>query len=72
MDKVPMREIKLNTAIMAATMLGIAQREKRLGTRLDRAGVEALIEETGFDAYLKSEGIWEDFQAGRRGRIPTP
>jgi hypothetical protein len=72
MDKVPMRELKLNTAIMAATMLGIAQREKRLGKRLDRAGVEALIEETGFDAYLKSEGIWEDFQAGRRGRIPTP
>ena len=72
MDKVPLRELKLNTAIMAATLLGIAQREERLAKRLDRAEVEALIEETGFDAYLKSEGIWEDFQAGRRGRIATP
>jgi hypothetical protein len=68
LDKVPIRDLKLNTAIMAATMLGIAQREERLGERLGRAELEALIEETGFDQYLKDEGIWEDFLAGRRGR----
>jgi len=70
MDKVPIRDLKLNTAIMAATMLGIAQRDARLGERLGRAEVEALIKETGFDQYLKDEGIWEDFLAGRRGRAP--
>ena len=70
MDKVPIRDLKLNTAIMASTMLGIAQRDARLGARLSRAEIEALIKETGFDQYLKDEGIWEDFLAGRRGRAP--
>ena len=68
MDKVPIRELRLNTAIMAAALLGISQREERLGERLGRAELETLIEETGFDEYLEDEGIWEDFLAGRRGR----
>jgi carboxypeptidase Q len=68
MDKVPIRELKLNTAIMAATVLGISQRDERLGKRLDRFELEALIHETGFVDYLESEGLWEEFVAGRRGR----
>jgi len=68
MDKVPIRDLKLNTAIMAATLLGVSQRDKRVGARLGRAELEALIQESGFDEYLKDEGIWDDFLAGRRGR----
>lgn len=71
MDKVPIRDLKLNTAIMATAMLGIAQREERLGRRLSRGEVETLVQETGFVDYLKDEGIWEDFLAGRRGRVPV-
>ena len=66
------QDLKLNTAIVAATVLGIAQREERIGKRLDRAELEALIRDTGFDDYLNSEGIWEDFLAGRRGRTQGP
>lgn len=68
LDKVPIRDLKLNTAIMAATLLGISQREERMGRRLGRPELETLIQDTGFVEYLKSEGIWEDFVAGRRGR----
>ena len=68
LDKVPLRELRLNTAVMATAMLGISEREERLGSRLTRAEVEALIEETGFVDYLKDEGLWESFQTGTRGR----
>ena len=53
---------------MATALVGISQREERLGHRLSRAEVETSIEESGFDSYLRNEGIWEDFLAGRRGR----
>ena len=72
MDKVPIRDLKLNTAIMAATLLGISQRDERLGKRLDRTELEALFHRSEFVDYLKSEGIWEDFLAGKRGRAPGP
>lgn len=68
LDKVPIRDLKLNTAIVATTILGISQREDRLGKRLGRTELEALIQSTGFIEYLKNENIWEDFLAGRRGR----
>jgi carboxypeptidase Q len=70
MDKVPIRDLELNTAIMAVTLLGISQRDERLGRRLDHAELEALFQQTGFVHYLKSRGMWEDFLAGRRGRAP--
>jgi carboxypeptidase Q len=72
MDKVPIRDLKLNTAIMATALLGISQREERLGKRLGRAELETLIQDTGFIDYLKDEGIWEEFLAGRRGRGLEP
>jgi len=68
MDKVSLRALKLNTAVMATALVGISQREERLGHRLSRAEVETSIEESGFDSYLRDEGMWEDFLAGRRGR----
>jgi carboxypeptidase Q len=71
-DKVSVRELKLNTAIMAVTLLGIAQRDEPLGKRLDRSELEALIEGTDFVDSLKLAGIWDDFQNGRRGRAPNP
>jgi hypothetical protein len=72
MDKVPIRDLKLNTAIMATALLGISQREERLGKRLDHTELETLIQDTGFIDYLKDEGIWEEFLAGRRGRALEP
>lgn len=68
MDKVDIRELKLHTAYAAVTVVGIANRDARLGPRQTRAEVEALLKETGFEQYLKDSGMWNDWLAGRRGR----
>jgi len=69
-DKVDIRELKLHTAYAAATVVGIANREARLGKRQSRAEVEQLLRETGFDQYMKAFGMWESWMDGRRGRQP--
>ncbi len=68
MDKVDIRELKLHTAYAAVTVVGIANRAGRLGKRQSRAEIEALIQETGFDKYLKDFGHWEGWVSGQRGR----
>ena len=67
-DKADIRELKMNTAIAAITVYGIAQRAERLGKRQTRAEIEALLKETGLDQQLKTFGIWEMWQRGDRGR----
>jgi len=68
MDKVDIRELKLHTAYAAVTVVGIANRDARLGPRQSRTEVESLLKETGFEQYLKDSGMWDDWLAGRRGR----
>jgi hypothetical protein len=68
LDKVSLRDLRLNAAVMATAILGISEREERVGSRLSRAEVEALVQDTGFASYLEEEGIWEEFLAGTRGR----
>jgi hypothetical protein len=58
----------LHTAYAAVTVVGIANRAGRLGKRHSRAEIEALIQETGFDKYLKDFGHWEGWVSGQRGR----
>lgn len=70
MDKVDMRELKLNTALAAVTAWGIADRVEPLGKRLSRAEMDALVKETGLDQQLKSIGYWDDWRSGARGRKP--
>lgn len=69
-DKVDIRELKLNTALAAVTVWGIADRTEAIGKRQSRAEVEATLKETGLDRELQLLGIWNDFQAGARGRQP--
>jgi len=68
LDKVDVRALKLRAAYVGVTLLGLSDRDGRAGARLSRAEVEALIERTGFDRYLKDEGYWEAWQRGERGR----
>lgn len=68
MDKVDILQLKLQTAYAAVTMLGIANRDERLGRRYTRAEVEALIKAKGFDTYMKRNGIWPQWVKGERGR----
>jgi carboxypeptidase Q len=69
-DKIDIRELKLNTVLAAVTVWGIADRVEPIGKRLSRAEMESLMKETGLDKDMKSEGYWDDWQSGARGRKP--
>ena len=68
MDKVDIRELKLNTALAAVTVWGIADKAEPLGKRQSRSELEALMKETGLDKQLQGLGLWPAFQSGERGR----
>ena len=70
LDKVDIRELKLNTALAALTAWGIADRTEPIGKRLTRPELDALVKETGLDQQMKLLGYWDDWQSGARGRKP--
>ena len=70
LDKVDIRELKLNTALAALTAWGIADRVEPLGKRLTRAELDVLVKETGLDQQMKALGYWDAWQTGTRGRKP--
>jgi carboxypeptidase Q len=70
LDKVDIRELKLNTTIAALTAWGLADRPSPLGKRLSRAELETLMKESGLDQQMKSMGFWHDWEQGIRGRQP--
>jgi carboxypeptidase Q len=69
-DKVDIRESKLNTVLAAVMAWGIADRVEPIGKRLSRAELEEMLKRTGLDKQLKTEGYWEGWQSGARGRQP--
>src|ERR1700730_141663 len=69
-DKVDIRELKINTALAAVTVWGIADRAEPLGKRLSRAEMDRLLKETQLDEKMKQLGYWEPWQNGTRGRKP--
>jgi carboxypeptidase Q len=70
LDKVDIRELKLNTALAALTAWGIADRSEPLGKRLSRGELDVLVKETGLDQQMKALGYWDAWQSGTRGRKP--
>ncbi|HEY1482927.1 MAG TPA: M20/M25/M40 family metallo-hydrolase [Candidatus Acidoferrum sp.] len=68
LDKVDIRELKLNTILAAVTAWGIADRAEPIGKRLSRAELDALVKETGLDQQMKTLGYWDEWQSGARGR----
>jgi carboxypeptidase Q len=70
LDKVDIRELKINTAIAALTAWGIADHAEPLGKRLSRAEIEQQLKDTGLDEKMKQMGLWHDWESGNRGRQP--
>jgi carboxypeptidase Q len=70
LDKVDIRELKLNTTIAALTAWGLADRPTPLGKRLSRTELETLMKESGLDQQMKSMGFWQAWENGTRGRQP--
>jgi carboxypeptidase Q len=69
-DKVDMRELKLNAALSAGTVWGIADRAEPIGKRLSRTEIEQQLKDSGLDEKMKLQGFWEGWQKGTRGRQP--
>jgi len=69
-DKVDIRELKINSALAAVTVWGIADRVAPLGRRLSRSEMERLLKETHLDQKMEQLGYWEPWQKGTRGRKP--
>lgn len=67
-DKVSIPQLKKHVAEAAVLTFGIANAPDRLGPRLRRAQVEETMRETHLDEQLKIFGIWQQWEAGKRGR----
>lgn len=70
LDKVDIREVKLNTAIIGVTAFGIAESEARFGPRQSRAEIEAMLKQSGLAQQLQLVGVWPMWEKGIRGRQP--
>jgi hypothetical protein len=66
-DKVDQQQLKLNSAIVAATVWGFANSDERL-PRHSREQIENLISATDLEQQMRNFGVWEDWAAGNRGR----
>jgi len=70
LDKVDIRELKINVAIIGVAAFGIAESAERFGPRQTRAEIEAMLKQTGLDQQLQMVGVWKQWQSGARGRQP--
>src|SRR6202140_317396 len=70
LDKVDIRELKLNTTIAALPAWGLAGRPSPLGGRLSRAPRETLMKETRLDQQSKPMGYWKNWKKGSPCRQP--
>jgi hypothetical protein len=63
-------DLKRNTAIVAVTAFGVAERAEPLGPRQSRTEVESLLTKWGLEPQMKTTGLWTLWQSGERGRLP--
>jgi Zn-dependent M28 family amino/carboxypeptidase len=66
-DKVDLKNLKINSAIVAAVALGFANMEVDWKQQ-SRPEVERLVSSTDLEAQMKMFGIWDQWIEGRRGR----
>jgi hypothetical protein len=67
-DKVDLAQLKKHVAEAAALTLGIANAPVRPGPRLNHAQIEQTLHETHMDEQLKTFGMWDSWESGKRGR----
>jgi len=71
-DKVDMDQVRARAQIAAATILGLADLDRRIGPRLDRDGVEKMLQRSGMADQMKFLQLWDDWESGERGRQASP
>lgn len=67
---VELADLKHNTAVVAVTAFGIAERAAPIGPRQFHAEIESLLETLGLDLQMKTAGTWKQWESGERGRLP--
>ena len=69
-DKVDLKSLKVNSAIIAALTLSFANLadEKVSWKRQDRTAIQALIEQHKIEFSMRMLGVWEEWIKGERGR----
>jgi hypothetical protein len=69
-DKINIADLKRNTAIVAVTAFGIAERAAPIGPRQSRSQIKSLLETSGLERDMKGTGLWPLWESGERGRLP--
>jgi carboxypeptidase Q len=67
-DKVDIPQLKKHVALASYLALTIANLPECLGPRQNRQQVEALMRETKLDEQLRTFGLWDQWESGKRGR----
>jgi carboxypeptidase Q len=67
-DKVDLGNLRNQVGEAAAVVFGIADSAQPYGTRQSRQQVEQLLLDTHLDRAMKTNGVWSDWQSGKRGR----
>jgi hypothetical protein len=67
-DKTETADLKRDTAIVAVTAFGIAERAEPIGPRQSRAEIESLLKITGLEQQMKAIDLWPLWESGERGR----
>ncbi len=67
-DKVDFPQLKKHVAEMTVVAFGIANAPDRIGPRLSRPEIEKTLLDTHADQLMKTMGIWEEWESGKRGR----
>ena len=67
-DKVDFAQLKKHVAEAAVLSLELADLPQKIGPRLTHDQIEQTMKDTGSVDMLKSDGIWDDWVSGNRGR----
>jgi hypothetical protein len=69
-DKVDLKSLKLNSAIVAAMILGYANlpEAKMPRNRHSRAEIQQILETHNMEFQFRMFGVWDDWMSGDRGR----
>lgn len=68
--KAELVDLKHNTAIVAVTAFGIAERATPIGSRQSRTEIESLLKSSDLEREMKASGLWPLWESGQRGRLP--
>jgi Zn-dependent M28 family amino/carboxypeptidase len=69
-DKIDIEDLKCNTAIVAVTAFGIAERAAPIGPRQSRSEIESLLKASGLEQAMQGTRLWPLWESGERGRSP--